>query len=144
MEGRTPDQKHESEHQPLAKGWCCQGVGPVWSFSWEVKPKIALESPRFGGSTAASKEGAGKLQVRHRPPSRSPRITKPPLPTGATAVALTRPIFPDFYRFVRSFLGDFNPQKLPSGGLQTLWEWKNRVLLEEYCIFNAENWDLPA
>jgi hypothetical protein len=34
-------------------------------------------------------------------------------------------------------LGDFNPQKLPSRGLQTLWEWKNRVLLEEYYIFNA-------
>ena len=34
-------------------------------------------------------------------------------------------------------MGDFNPQKLPSRGLQTLWEWKNRVLLEEYYIFNA-------
>ncbi len=30
-------------------------------------------------------------------------------------------------------MGDFNPQTLPSRGLQTLWEWKNRVLLEEYC-----------
>ncbi len=27
-------------------------------------------------------------------------------------------------------------QKLDSGSLQTLWEWKNRVLLEEYYIFN--------
>jgi hypothetical protein len=34
-------------------------------------------------------------------------------------------------------LGDFNLQKLPFRRLQTLWEWKNRVLLEEYYIFNA-------
>ena len=27
-------------------------------------------------------------------------------------------------------------QKLDSGRLQTLWEWKNRVLLEEYYTFN--------
>ncbi len=50
------------------------------------------------------------------------------------------PNFTDFYRFVpifRTFLGDFNPQKLPSRRLQTLWEWKNRVLLEEYYIFNV-------
>ena len=46
--------------------------------------------------------------------------------------ALTRVIFTDFYHFFRTFLGDFNPQKLPSRRLQTLWEWKNRVLLEEF------------
>jgi hypothetical protein len=34
-------------------------------------------------------------------------------------------------------LGDFNLQKLPLGRLQTPWEWKNRVLLEEYYIFNV-------
>ena len=37
----------------------------------------------------------------------------------------TLPIFTDFYRFLpifRTFLGDFNLQKLPSRGLQTLWE----------------------
>ena len=28
-------------------------------------------------------------------------------------------------------------QKLDSRSLQTLWEWKNRVLLEEYYIFNG-------
>ncbi len=44
---------------------------------------------------------------------------------------------PRFLPIVRTFLGDFNPQKLPSRGLQTLWEWKNRVLLEEYYIFNV-------
>ena len=37
----------------------------------------------------------------------------------------------------QTFLGDFNLQKLPSRSLQTLWEWKNRVLLEEYYIFNV-------
>ena len=43
----------------------------------------------------------------------------------------------DFYMFLpmfRTFSGDFNPQKLPSRRLQTLWEQKNRVLLEEYYI----------
>ena len=34
-------------------------------------------------------------------------------------------------------MGDFNLQKLPSRRLQTLWEQKNRVLLEEYYIFNV-------
>ena len=51
-----------------------------------------------------------------------------------------RLILTQFYRFlpiVRTFLGDFNPQKLPSRRLQTPWEWKNRVLLEEYYIFNV-------
>ena len=33
-----------------------------------------------------------------------------------------------------TFLGDFTPDRLGSGSLQTLWEWKNRVLLEEYYI----------
>ena len=36
-------------------------------------------------------------------------------------------------------MGDFSHQKLPSRGLQTLWEWKNRVLLEEYYISNVAN-----
>ena len=47
---------------------------------------------------------------------------------------------PDFYRLLpifRTFLGDFTPGELDSRSLQTLWEWKNRVLLEEYCIFNV-------
>ena len=30
-------------------------------------------------------------------------------------------------------MGDFNLQKLPSRGLQTLWEWKNSVW-DLYCI----------
>ncbi len=34
-------------------------------------------------------------------------------------------------------MGDFDLQKLPSGRLQTLWEWENRVLLEEYYVFNV-------
>ncbi len=37
----------------------------------------------------------------------------------------------------RTFLVDFNHQKLPFRRLQTLWEWKNRVLLEEYYVFNV-------
>ncbi len=35
-----------------------------------------------------------------------------------------------------TLLGDFNLQKLPSWRLQTLWEQKKRVALEEYYIFN--------
>ncbi len=34
-------------------------------------------------------------------------------------------------------MGDFNPQKLPLTRLQTLWEQKNRVLLEEYYMFDV-------
>ncbi len=58
--------------------------------------------------------------------------------------AFVAPVFPSilsllsyFYRFLpifRTFLGDFNPQ---SRRLRTLWEWKNRVLLEEYYMFNV-------
>ena len=39
-----------------------------------------------------------------------------------------------------TFLGDSNPQKLPPRGLQTLWEWKNRVVLEEYYPVVIINW----
>ena len=61
-------------------------------------------------------------------------------PLKSRTPALPRTIFTDFYRILTiclTFLGDFNPQKLPSRGLQTLWEWKNRVLLEEDYIFNV-------
>jgi hypothetical protein len=34
-------------------------------------------------------------------------------------------------------LGDFTPDRLDSRSLQTLWEQKNRVLLEEYYIFKV-------
>jgi hypothetical protein len=34
-------------------------------------------------------------------------------------------------------LGDFAPDRLDSRSLQTLWEQKNRVLLEEYYIFDV-------
>ena len=42
-------------------------------------------------------------------------------------------IFTDF----SDFLGDFTPDRLDSRSLETLWDWKNRVLLEEYYIFNV-------
>ena len=34
-------------------------------------------------------------------------------------------------------MGDFTPDRLDSRSLYTLWEWKNRVLLEEYYVFNV-------
>ena len=34
-------------------------------------------------------------------------------------------------------MGDFTPDRLDSRSLETLWEWKNRVLLEEYYMFNV-------
>ena len=62
------------------------------------------------------------------------QLNRPMLPTkGITMISF--PLF--FLPIFRTFLGDFNTQKLPSRGLQTLWEWKNRVLLEEYYIFNV-------
>ena len=33
-------------------------------------------------------------------------------------------------------MGDFTPDRLDSRSLHTPWELKNRVLLEEYYIFN--------
>ena len=47
---------------------------------------------------------------------------------------------PDFSRFfpiLQTFLGDFTPDGLDSRSLQSLWEWENRVLLEEYYIFDV-------
>ncbi len=41
------------------------------------------------------------------------------------------------FRIFLTFLGDFTPDGLDSRSLQTPWEWKNRVLLEEYYIFNV-------
>ena len=38
------------------------------------------------------------------------------------------------FQNVQTFLGDFNLQKLPLRRLEVLWEWKNRVLLEQYYI----------
>ena len=51
-----------------------------------------------------------------------------------------KPRFPDCYRLFwifQTLLGDFTPDRLDSRSLQTLWELKNRVLLEEYYIFNV-------
>ena len=42
-----------------------------------------------------------------------------------------------FFCFFLTFLGDFTPDRLDSRSLQTPWERKNRVLLEEYYIFNV-------
>ena len=46
-------------------------------------------------------------------------------------------IFYRFFLIFRTFLGDSTPDRLNSRSLETLWEWKNRVLLEEYYIFNV-------
>ena len=42
-----------------------------------------------------------------------------------------------FLPIFRTFLGDVTPDGLDSRSLRTLWECKNRVLLEEYYIFNV-------
>ena len=34
-------------------------------------------------------------------------------------------------------MGDFAPGRLDSRSLEPLWEWKNRVLLEEYYFCNV-------
>ena len=53
-------------------------------------------------------------------------------PLGKTSTFRFLPIF-------LTFLGDFNHQKLPLTRLRGHWEQKNRVLLEEYYIFNVAN-----
>ena len=50
---------------------------------------------------------------------------------------IPRPTFTDLLPIVRTFLGDYAPDRLDSRSLETLREWKNRVLLEEYYIFNV-------
>ena len=68
-----------------------------------------------------------------------PRQTPEPLLSRRRAYEgpINRLFFTDCYCFCPTFLGDFSLQKLPSRRLRTLWEQKNRVLLEEYYIFNA-------
>ena len=34
-------------------------------------------------------------------------------------------------------MGDFSPDRLDSRSLETLWAWKNRVLIEEYYILQV-------
>ena len=53
------------------------------------------------------------------------------------ALTTSRPSLGCFLLIFRTFLGDFTPDGLDSRSLQTPWEWKNRVLLEEYYIFNV-------
>ncbi len=84
--------------------------------------------PRKAGSDGLETCGAGGL----RDLCRSSSEGRPSVPAKGS----NSQIFPDFPIFL-TFLGDFNLQKLPSRRLQTLWEWKSRVLLEEYYIFNV-------
>ena len=58
-------------------------------------------------------------------------------PASALSHERFLPIFTDFLPIFLTFLGDFTPDRLDSRSLETLWEWKNRVILEEYYIFNA-------
>ncbi len=37
----------------------------------------------------------------------------------------------------RTFSGDLTPDRLDSRSLRTLWEWKNRIALEEYYILDV-------
>ena len=71
---------------------------------------------------------------------RSPRALRTLVAQSALARPLLGPVLGRFLPILpifRTFLGDFNPQKLPSRRLQTPWEQKNRVLLEEYYIFSV-------
>ena len=50
---------------------------------------------------------------------------------------LLGPLLGRFLPIFRTFLGDFTPDRLDSRSLQSLWEWENRVLLEEHYISNV-------
>ena len=69
------------------------------------------------------------MEVAPRAPSRGTESTGP-------YESLQFPDFSGFLPIFRTFLGDFTPDELDSRSLQALWEWKNRVLLEEYFISN--------
>ncbi len=57
----------------------------------------------------------------------------------ALAAALPGPSISRLLPIFLTFLGDFTPDRLDSRSLQAPWEWENRVLLEEYYIFNVAN-----
>ncbi len=69
----------------------------------------------------------------HIPRPRSLQLRRSSGPSRELICRFSSIRFPIF----RTFLGDFNLQKLPSRRLEVLREWKNRVLLEEHYIFNV-------
>ena len=69
----------------------------------------------------------------HIPRPRSLQLRRSSGPSRELICRCSSICFPIF----RTFLGDFNLQKLPSRRLEVLREWKNRVLLEEHYIFNV-------
>ena len=61
-----------------------------------------------------------------------PAVLNPPI--EGLLIGRSLPILTDF----SDFLGRLRPSKTyHPEDLRTLWEWKNRVLLEEYYIFNV-------
>ena len=119
-------------------------------------PVVSARPGPSARSVRASKKhlqgglGRGTVRIpssRHRSKaipctrSKAERTSREPERTSSqNGLDRTRKMFTDVYRFLpicRTFLGDFNLQKLPSRRLQTLWEWKNRVILEKYYILNV-------
>ena len=92
---------------------------------------------RVGGAGDRARSTSVRVcpSARERPPVASLDREKWPRALGEGPI--NRLILTDFYRFFRTFLGDFTPDRLDSRSLQTPWEWKSRVLPEEYYIFDA-------
>ncbi len=80
------------------------------------------------------------IVLRGRPRRRPDPLGTSPATRGPVEGLLGAYRWADFSRFppiCRTSSGDFTPDRLDSRSLETLWEWKNRVLLEEYYIFNV-------
>ena len=84
--------------------------------------------------------GAATVRLANSLVLEAGRVRSKPLLPQWTSARRNCLQFPDFHRllpFFQTFLGDFTPDRLDSRGLQTPWEQKNRVLLEEHYISNV-------
>ncbi len=96
----------------------CEPLGPV------TRPRLCENA------SAASKRTSRGANRISPPPCGPPSRAATRLLVVSSDFSRVLPIFP-------TFLGDFDLRQLSSGRLQTLREWKNRVLLEEYYIVNV-------
>ena len=109
-------------------------MGKIVVFAYEFVGESEKSGEQVGESENPKDELLKLSTLSRRLPGRLPRRL-PGTFQGPSRELIGRfsPMFPMFL----TFLGDFTPGELDSRRLQTLSESKNRVLLEEYYIFNV-------
>ena len=116
----------ESPKDRLKIGKSRPSKGPSQEPSKALRERTEL----FTGSE--TRQGSGLAEARsHESRPETSQENAPP------CQALTRLIFADFCRFFGLSRETSTPDGLDSRSLRALWELKNRVLLEEYSIFNV-------